>query len=113
MARRRRNKPLTTPAKPAASAPNRMARVQATDDVWADFRALAEPRSIAQVLGALVEREVDRDRARRLKAGQLDDQQLVDALDRARELHENLTALVARLERRLDHQSPAPVDPGR
>jgi hypothetical protein len=113
MARRRRNKPLTTPAKPAASAPNRMARVQATDDRLGRLPRAGRTPSIAQVLGALVEREVDRDRARRLKAGQLDDQQLVDALDRARELHENLTALVARLERRLDHQSPAPVDPGR
>jgi len=39
-------------------------------------------------------------------------QQLVDALDRARELHADLTQILARLERRLDRQG-APVDPGR
>lgn len=34
---------------------------------------------------------VDRYRARRLKAGQLDDTELRDALERARELHERVT----------------------
>ena len=90
-----------------------MARVRVLDQVWADFRALAEPQSIASVLGALVEREVGRYRARRLKAGQLDDTELVDAPERARELHDQLATLVAGLERRLDHQPPAPIDPGR
>jgi len=79
-----------------------MARVAVPDQVWADFRALAEPRSIAAVLGELVQREVDRAHARRLKHSTLDDQELVDALDHARELHDDLTQIVARLERRLD-----------
>jgi hypothetical protein len=39
---------------------------------------------------------------------QLDDDELLDALDRARELHDQHAALVARLEHRLDHRS---VDP--
>jgi malonyl CoA-acyl carrier protein transacylase len=63
---------------------------------------LAEPRTIAQALGELVEREVDRGHARRLKAGQLDDQQLLDALQRAQQLHDNLAQIVTRLEHRLD-----------
>jgi hypothetical protein len=60
-----------------------MARVQATDEVWADFRALAGYRPIAQVLGELVEREVDRYRSRRLKDNELEPRELLDALDRA------------------------------
>jgi len=36
---------------------------------------------------------------------------LVDALDRARQLHDDLTAIVERLERRLDQQR-APRDLG-
>jgi hypothetical protein len=87
-----------------------MARVQVPDEVWADFRALAEPRSIAMVLGELVQREVDRDRARRLKHSTLGDQELVDALGRARELHQDLAQLAVRLERRLVRVDE-PVDP--
>jgi hypothetical protein len=60
-----------------------MARVAVADGVWSDFRALAGDPSIAQALGALVEREVERERARRVRADELDDQELVDALSRA------------------------------
>jgi predicted DNA-binding protein (UPF0278 family) len=63
---------------------------------------VAEPHTISTVLGELVEREVDRYRSRRLRAGQLDDTELVELLDRARELRDDLAVLVARLERRLD-----------
>jgi hypothetical protein len=49
-----------------------------------------------------VRREVEHHRSRRLRAGQLNDRELVDALARARELHEELSAIVERLERRLD-----------
>jgi len=104
--RRRRDKPRSSPPKPTPKR-DRMARVQVADDVWADFRALAANESIAAVLGGLVERY----RARRLRAGQLDDHQLVDALDRARQLRDELVAIVERLERRLDHQR-APRDLG-
>jgi len=113
--RRRRDTPRSSPPPAAASKPapkrDRMARVAVADDVWTDFRALAGNDSIATVLGGLVEREVDRHRARRLRAGQLDDHQLIDALDRARELHDQLAAIVERLEHRLDQQR-APRDLG-
>ncbi|MCP9492034.1 MAG: hypothetical protein MSC31_19485 [Solirubrobacteraceae bacterium MAG38_C4-C5] len=79
-----------------------MARVAVTDEVWADYRALLGSQPIAHALGELVEREVDRHHARRLRDGELDDAELVDALQRARELHEDLAQIVARLERRLD-----------
>jgi hypothetical protein len=109
--RRRRDKPRSSsPSKPPPKR-ERMARVAVADDVWADFRALAGNESIAAVLGGLVEREVDRYRSRRLRAGQLDDHQLVDALDRARQLHDQLAAIVERLEQRLDQQR-APRDLG-
>lgn len=104
---------LVTQAPKPEAKPSRMARVAVGDHVWADFRTLAEPRTISAALGELVEREVGRHRAQRLEAGNLDDSELADALDRARELHDQLAAMVARLERRLDHQPPAPVDPGR
>jgi len=39
---------------------------------------------------AILSREVDRYRARRLRAGQFDDSELVDAVERARELHADL-----------------------
>lgn len=65
-------------AAPASKPRDRMARVHVTDDVWADFRQLAGAQPISAVLGELVEREVDRYRARRLKAGQRDDTELVD-----------------------------------
>ena len=106
---RQRARAATSPAA-AARPPSRMARVAVPDEVWADFRALAEPRSIATALGELVQGEVDRDHARRLKHATLDDTEFVDALDRVRDLHEDLTQTVARLERRLD-RTAKPVDP--
>lgn len=50
---------------------------------------------------------VDRDHARRLKHNTLDDHEIVDALDRAQELHQDLTQIVARLEGRLDRKARA------
>ena len=55
-------------------------------------------RSIAQVLGDLVEREVHAARSRRLREATLGDAQVLDALARSREQHVDLTAIVARLE---------------
>src|SRR3954467_14716135 len=104
MARRRRKKtaPSTSPASPATNAPrDHMARVRVPDDVWSEFRAAAGARPISVVLGDLVQREVDRHRARRAKAGSLDDRELLAALDRAHDLQEGLSATVAALERRL------------
>ncbi len=73
-----------------------------SDEVWREFREVVGNDSIAAHLGRLVERAVERDRVRRLREGTLDHAQLLDALERARELHADLTAIVAWLERRLD-----------
>ena len=83
-----------------------MARVRVPDDVWSEFRAASGTTPINVVLGELVQREVDRHRARRAKAGTLDDRDLLAALDRARELKEDLDAIVSGLERRLDRGRP-------
>jgi hypothetical protein len=77
---------------------DRMARVQVDDATWADFRALAGYRPISEVLGEMVTREVERSRSRRLRDGQLDDRQLIDALKRAREQQADLAAIVERVE---------------
>jgi hypothetical protein len=70
--------------------------------VWREFRAVVGNDSIAAYLGRLVERAVERDRARRVRDGTVDDLELLEALERARELHSDLAGIVAWLERRLD-----------
>jgi predicted CopG family antitoxin len=76
-----------------------MARVQVADDVWADFRAAAGQRSLSEVLGELVTREVDRYRSRRLRAGQLDPREIAAALEYASKQQADLAVIVERLER--------------
>jgi hypothetical protein len=76
-----------------------MARVQVSDEVWADFRTAAGNRAISEVLGELVSREVDRYRSKWLRQRQLEPSQLVDALEDARRQQQDLAVLVARLER--------------
>lgn len=69
-----------------------------SDDVWADFRELAGYRSISEVLGELVGKEVDRYRSRRVNDSKLEPRELTDALDRARTQEDDLAAIVERLE---------------
>jgi hypothetical protein len=76
-----------------------MARVQVSDDVWADYRAAVGNRPISEVLGELVSREVDRYRSKRLRQGQLEPSELVDALEDARRQQADLALIVERLER--------------
>ena len=101
MGRRSRQRSRTQPATEPIRR-DRMARVHVADDVWADFRILAGDRPIAAVLGELVTREVSRDRSRCLREGELDDRELIEALNRARASRADLETIVARLERRLD-----------
>ena len=90
-----------------------MARVHVTDEVWAEFRRAAGSTPMSVVLGQLVEGEVERDRARRIREGAVDDQVLLDALDRARELHEDIAVIIERLERRAAPSAPpADDEPG-
>jgi hypothetical protein len=103
MGRRSRQRFEDQGRRPANSC-DHMARVNVADDVWADFRSLAGDRPIAAILGELVTREVTRDRSRRVREGQLDDRELVDALERARATQAELETLVDRVERRLDQR---------
>jgi hypothetical protein len=82
--------------------------VKVSDDVWADFRAASRDRSVSIALGDLVTREVDRYRARRVREGSADEQELMEALERAHELHAELAELVKRLERRLEARAARP-----
>jgi hypothetical protein len=70
--------------------------------VWQEFRDVVGNDSIAAYLGRLVERAVERDRVRRVREETVDDLELLAALERARELRADLTAIVVWLERRLD-----------
>jgi hypothetical protein len=82
--------------------------VKVSDDVWTDFRAATRNSSVSIALGDLVTREVDRYRAHRVREGSADEQQLLEALDRAHELHAELAALVKRIERGLDVHGARP-----
>lgn len=75
-----------------------MARVHVSDETWQQFRGIAGYRSISEILGELVEREVLNAQSARLRDGRLDDIQVVEALHTARELQVDLAAIVARLE---------------
>ena len=87
-----------------------MARVHVSDEVWAEFRRAAGNTPMSQILGRLVEREVERDRARRIRSGTVGDQIVLDALERARELHQDVAAIIDRLERRAERQAPSSRD---
>jgi hypothetical protein len=101
--RRKRSRPKRQSAAPKPAAErDRPARVRVSDAVWADFRAAAGMTPLSVRLGELVTRDVERYRSRRLRQGQLDDAELIEALERARELHADHAALVDRLERRLE-----------
>ncbi|WP_346279977.1 hypothetical protein [Pseudonocardia sp.] len=76
--------------------------MKVSDDVWTDFRTANRNSSVAIALGDLVTREVDRYRARRVQEGSADEQELMEALERANELHAELAELVKRIERRLE-----------
>jgi hypothetical protein len=84
------------------------ARVKVSDDVWIDFREATRNSSVAIALGKLVMREVDRYRARRVRDGAAGERELMEALERAQELHAHLDELVKRLERRLDARAARP-----
>jgi hypothetical protein len=54
--------------------------------------------------GRPCDREVERYRSRRLRDGELDDREVVEALERAREQQTDLIAIVERLERAAEAQ---------
>jgi hypothetical protein len=72
-----------------------MARVQVSDEVWAAYRASLGPTPVSVALGELVRREVGR--AARRSASDPEGARL--ALENARQLVDELAALITRLER--------------
>ena len=81
-------------AKEAADQRDRIARVQVSDEVWAAFRAGLGTTPVNAALGELVRREVGR-KARRSAN---DAGVIRAALADAREVADELTSLIARLE---------------
>jgi len=73
---------------------DRMARVQASDETWAAFRAQLGVTPVSVALGRLVEREV----ARTARSSASDSEGVRVALEDAREVAAELAALIARLE---------------
>ncbi|MGA2007834.1 MAG: hypothetical protein ABSD82_14370 [Solirubrobacteraceae bacterium] len=71
-----------------------MARVQASDETWAAFRAQLGVTPVSVALGRLVEREV----ARTARSSASDPEGVRVALEDAREVAGELAALIARLE---------------
>jgi hypothetical protein len=103
----RRSRRRTSSGAPAPVR-DHQARVKVSDDAWTDFREATHNSSVAIALGELVTREVDRYRARRVREGAADEHELLDALERAHELHARVAELVKRLERRLDARAARP-----
>ena len=92
----RRGRQRAEGAARAARAPrDRMARVQVSDEVWAAYRAALGATPVSVALGELVRREVGRN-ARRSAS---DPEDVRIALEDARQLSDELAALIARLER--------------
>ena len=95
VARRKRQRPQIVPPAPVREPRDRMARVQASDETWAAFRAQLGVTPVSVALGRLVEREVAR--TARRSASDADAARV--ALDDARELAGELATLITRLER--------------
>jgi len=82
-----------------------MARVQVDDATWQGFKRAAGDTPISELLGQLVTRHVHNHQARQAEAATIDDRELLDALERATELHRNLGRLVERLEHRVGRRT--------
>lgn len=82
------------------------ARVRVGDETWVEYRRLLGERSIAEALGAHVEAEVAKWRRRRASREELDEREILEALERIEDAKATLAALTARLERRLPIRRP-------
>lgn len=71
-----------------------------------EYRRLLGERSIAEALGAHVKAEVAKWRRRRASREELDEREILEALERIEDAKATLAALTARLERRLPIRRP-------
>jgi hypothetical protein len=83
------------------------ARVRVDDETWAEYRRLLGDRSVAEALGAYVEREVAGWRRQQASRAELDEREVLEALERIEDAKATLEALTVRLERRLPMRRPA------
>lgn len=93
--------------KPLAKPVWQTARVRDDDETWAEYRRLLGERSVAVALGAHVEGEVAKWRRRQASREELDEHEVLDALERIEDAKATLEALTVRLERRLPIRRPA------
>jgi|tagenome__1003787_1003787.scaffolds.fasta_scaffold20947185_3 hypothetical protein len=110
--RSRRCTPLQAPATRPPAIRDRQARVKVTDNVWQDFRLLTQSEGVGEALGRLVTREVERWRIKRIRDGSTDDEVVLGALERARELQAELATITAWLERLAQPRHPPSSDGG-
>src|SRR3954468_11023279 len=96
---RQRTAPRSRPR--AAAGVGQAARGGIDDATWREFRKAIGDRPVAQVLGAFVESRVARWHRHRVEDVSLTEDELVDAVERARALAETLELLAVRLEARL------------
>lgn len=94
--------------RPSTEVRDHIARVQTTEAKWIEFRHTIGPTPVSRALGQLVEAELSRQRARRVRNGTASDVDLLTALDNAVKLYATVEQLVRRLEARLDRQTPDP-----
>lgn len=77
------------------------ARVRVDDETWAEYRRLLRERSVAEALGSHVEREVAQAQRDRASQAELNEREVLEALERVEAAGATLEALAVRLERRL------------
>lgn len=77
------------------------ALVRVDDETWAEYRRLLGERSVAEALGSYVEREVARARLARASQTELNEREVLEALERVEAAGATLEALAGRLQRRL------------
>jgi predicted CopG family antitoxin len=81
-----------------------MARVRVSEDTWAEFRRLAGAKSVSEVLGRLVEREVSRVHRKTAEKSS----EVLEAVREARALRDEFEALAERLERQSKSEGDYP-----
>jgi len=89
-----------------------MARVCCPDEVWAEFKRLAQTdgwQPVNEYLGALVGKEVASQNRLRARAEDATARQVLAALDQAKELRSELAGITVRLEALVGHRTEPAV----
>jgi hypothetical protein len=77
------------------------------DETWGEFRRLLGERSVAEALGSHVEREVARWHRERASQAELNEREVLEALERVEAAKATLETLTVRPERRLPFRRPS------